>query len=83
MQELLIPGKTCLVFDRIGHQELTDADVTSCIGEVQDHLMKLQDPECNQLIGRAGYDRLKEVMWSEDNPHDVEVFSSFMRRVFP
>jgi len=83
MESLFEPGVNCLVFDRIGHQELTEEDVTECLREVKEHLKQLVDPVDNQRIGLAGYNRLREVMWSTDNPLDTEAFSNFMKRVFP
>lgn len=83
MEELLIPDKTCLVFDRIGHQELTKQDVVECTKEVQEHLRKLQNPEYNRKIGMAGYNKLLQVLWSPTRSADVESLNKFMRKVFP
>jgi hypothetical protein len=82
MQDLLEPGVTCLTFDRIGHQELTDQDVVECLNEVRSHLEALSDPAYNREIGMAGYERLKHVMWSKDSTHDVQTLNDFMGRWF-
>ena len=81
MQELLIPGETCLVFDRETHDGLNDADVADCLREVSGHLAALRDPALNRRIGEAGYERLKQVMWREDR--DGPTLVEFMQRNFP
>jgi len=80
MGELLIPGKTCLVFDRETHEGLTDQDVIDCTSEVQSHLQTLSDPKENGRIGLAGRERLKELMWNEKR--DGAGFRAFMERHF-
>lgn len=65
MQDLLIPGKTCLVFDRETHEGLSDRDVASCAQEVARHLQALADPAYNQRIGLAGRQQLSKIMWDE------------------
>lgn len=80
MGELLIPGETCLVFDRETHEGLTEEDVRTCTKEVGDHLEKLKDPAYNAQIGEAGRARLQKVMWSADKPQDVESLKQFMVR---
>lgn len=82
MQDLFIPGKTCLVFDRETHDGLTPDDVDSCTQEIAGHLKALVDPGYNQAIGRAGQARLKELMWSENKVEDVESLRVFMQRSF-
>lgn len=81
MQDLLIPGKTCLVFDRETHAGLTEQDVVDCTVEIKRHLTALRDPVYNRQIGQAGHDRLKEVMW--DKERDGPSFTEFMSRCFP
>lgn len=80
MHDLLIPGKTCLVFDRETHDPLSDADVADCTREVGEHLDRLRDPVENRRIGLAGHERLKDVMWREDR--DGESLRGFFRRNF-
>lgn len=82
MGELLIPGKTCLVFDRETHDPLTTLDVEQCTLEVKTHLENLRDPAFNRGLGEAGRERLKEVIWSMDRASDVESLRAFMRRNF-
>lgn len=82
MQDLLIPGKTCLVFDRETHDALDPADVISCTNEVRWHLEKLQDPAFNREIGEAGRKRLLEVMWNDKRESDVSSLRMFMERNF-
>jgi len=80
MEGLLVPGETCLVFDRETHEGLTPEDVTSCTAEVAGHLAKLKNQDYNRQIGLAGYNRLREVMWREDR--DADGLRKFMRRNF-
>ncbi len=65
MEDLLVPGVTCLTFDRETHEGLTDDDVMDCTKEVGEHLERLRDPGFNKQIGQAGRERLKDVMWNE------------------
>lgn len=83
MEDLLIPGQTCLVFDRETHDALSSQDVVECTKEVRIALDHLSVPENNQRIGEAGRARLKELMWSEYNPADVASLKAFIRRNFP
>jgi hypothetical protein len=82
LEELLVPGETCLVFDRETHEGLTDADVASCTAEVRDHLERLRDPAENARIGQAGRERLRATTWSEGRAEDVESLRAFMARHF-
>ncbi len=82
MHELLIPGETCLVFDRETHEGLTPEDVRDCTREVGEHLARLGDPTENRRIGLAGHARLKEVMWSEGRAQDVGSLRAFLQRHF-
>jgi hypothetical protein len=82
MGDLLVPGETCLTFDRETHDGLTDDDVAGCTAEVRDHLERLRDPVENARIGDAGRARLREVMWSADRAEDVESLRAFMGRHF-
>lgn len=77
MQELLIPGETCLVFDRETHEGLTAADVTNCTMEVSKHLQQLRDPQYNRYIGENGRRKLHELMWRDDGS-----FKTWMERHF-
>lgn len=81
MEDLLIPGETCLVFDRETHDALSDEDVVNCCAEVRQHLVTLQDPRFNRRIGEAGRKRLAEVQWSEER--DGAGFKAWMERMFP
>lgn len=80
MQELLVPGETCLVFDLEGHQGWEPRDVEECVREVKDRLNYLKDPTFNLRIGLAGYDRLKQLMWNEER--DGAKFVKWMRKNF-
>lgn len=82
MQQLLIPGETCLVFDRETHEGLTTKDVEDCTNEVRGHLESLRDPIHNKQMGEAGREKLKQVMWSVDKKDDVESLRTFMNRWF-
>lgn len=75
MQELLIPGKTCLVFDRETHDALSQQDILECREEVGEHLQRLHDPIYNRQIGDAGRDQLSRVMWdAEKDANSLEQF---------
>lgn len=82
MQDLLIPGETCLVFDRETHDGLTDQDVRECTAEVAGHLQRLRNVEENRRIGENGRKRLQEVTWNAGNAADVAGLKEFMRRHF-
>lgn len=82
MQELLIPGKTCLTFDRETHDGLTDKDVEECTVEIRCHLRDLSKPDYNRQIGDAGREQLMKVMWSASDPLCVDSLASFMGRNF-
>jgi hypothetical protein len=81
MESLLVPGETCLVFDRETHDALTADDVHSCTTEVAAHLDRLRDPAENRRVGEAGRSRLQSVMWNE--ARDGDSFRRFMGRCFP
>lgn len=82
MGKLLIPGKTCLVFDRETHDGLSEEDVIDCTREIADHLSALENPTYNRTIGEAGRERLREVVWSSNKSYDVESLREFFRRNF-
>jgi hypothetical protein len=83
MQDLLIPGETCLVFDRETHEGLSEEDVHQCTAEAKAALERLRDPTENRRIGLAGRERLKALMWSPDRPGDVSSLQTFLQRMFP
>lgn len=83
MEDMLIPGETCLTFDRETHDGLTDTDVESCLEEVGGHLQRLRDPVENRRIGDAGRAKLVELSWSPDRAADVESLRAFFKRNFP
>lgn len=68
MEELFVDDETCLTFGRASH-EFTPEDVPSHMMEINDALMRLKNPTENSRIGRAGHDRLKELMWHERRDH--------------
>jgi len=80
MEQLLIPGETCLAFDRIGHQGITDEDVVNCVKEVGDAIRFLSLPDYNKQIGQAGQAKLKSLLWPGDN--GVQSFREYMTRHF-
>lgn len=82
MQELFVPGMTCLVFDRETHDGLNEKDVEDCLREIGEGLEALRDPSYNQKIGQAGKERLRELMWSESKAEDVGSLRDFMERNF-
>ena len=78
MQELLIPDKTCLVFDRETHDPLTVEDVVQCEQEVRQHLTALAEPGYSKKLGDAGRAQLQAVMWNRER--DAASLASFMER---
>lgn len=82
MQELFVPGETCLVFDRETHDALSEQDVAECTREIREALERLRDPIENCRIGEAGNRRLLELMWNDKNPQHVESLRQFMERHF-
>ena len=80
MRDLLIPGETCLVFDRETHDGLSEADVRHCTEELKEHIQALKDQACNRRIGQAGRERLAEIMWRPDR--DLPSLHEFMTRNF-
>lgn len=80
MEDLLIPGKTCYVFDRPTHDPISPEEVQEVRRELDEILKTLAIPHMNQQIGEAGKRRLKELMWSKDNPDDVASFRDFLTR---
>lgn len=80
MDELFIPGETCLVFDQPTHAGLTEEDAAECEREIADALQRLSDPITNKKIGMAGRDRLLDLMWNET---DIPSLAEFMQRTFP
>lgn len=65
MYDLLIPGETCLVFDRETHDALDEQDVRECTQDISGNLKQLMDPTFNRQIGMAGRERLQELMWTD------------------
>ena len=80
MEELLIPGETCLVFDRETHDGLTAEDVVNCTNEVAQHIKTLSNIDENRRIGEAGCAKLKELMWSATK--DALALVDFFKRNF-
>lgn len=77
MQELLVPGETCLVFDRETHDALSEQDVQDCLAEIRDNLSILSNPNDNRRIGLAGMERLSDIMWnSTDGSDSLQKFMS-------
>ena len=80
MQELFIPGETCLVFDRETHDPLSTSDVTSCSLELKQNLATLTNPMENRRIGMNGRRKLLEIMWNEKR--DQKELQEFLSRHF-
>jgi hypothetical protein len=83
MQELFIPGETCLVFDRETHDPLSPDEVDACEGEIIAALDRLEDPKENSRIGMAGREKLMSLMWDPLCSDDVNSLRTFMERSFP
>lgn len=83
MEDLLIPEKNCLVFDRETHEGLSAQDVNECTKEVRNHLEYLElHPEFAREVGENGRSKLKELMWSPEKAEDVASLKDFMERNF-
>jgi|SRR6185369_13618841 len=82
MQELFVPGETCLAFDRETHDPLSPSDVENCLAEIKEALSRLRDPGYNRKIGLAGKDRLKGLMWNKTRKSDIDSLTAFMGRHF-
>lgn len=82
MQELLIPNETCLVFDKETHDPLDESSARFLAKEIKDNLKILSNPKENIAFGERAYFRLKDIMWSEENPKDKESLYTFMKRHF-
>lgn len=81
MEDLLLPGKTCLVFDRPTHDAMTEEDIRESLETITESLYLLRDPQFNREIGEAGRDRLESVLWSAEK--DGDSLRDFFRRNFP
>lgn len=79
MEELLIPGETCLTFDKVP-ESLADPEFFSrCTEEINAHLEYLSTPENNRRIGSNGRRKLLELMWSSDRLDHVDSLQNFFR----
>lgn len=82
--DLLRDGDTCLEYGvpasrRYGRG---DMDYPKCLEDIKVALERLRDPAENKRIGENGRKRLRELMWSADNPEHVASFRAFMARHF-
>lgn len=83
MQELLIPGETCLTFDQAEHHGgLSPEDVETCLAEIKAAIVRLSDPVENIRIGAAGRKRLQGIMWNTDNENDRKSLADFLGRMY-
>jgi hypothetical protein len=82
MEDLLVPGETCYVFDRPTHDGICPEEVAEVRVELGNHLKALSDPALNRRIGEAGKARLESLMWSKDKAEDVTSLVSFFSRNF-
>lgn len=82
MQELLVPGETCLAFDRETHDGFSAQDVVECTAAVREHLDQLAVRDYNRAVGLAGRRRLMDLMWSSERARDVDTLRDFMARNF-
>lgn len=81
MEELFIPGKTCLTFDKATHAPIEGMEVEECVKEIRGALQYLENHEDNWKIGLAGHERLKELLWSEEK--DGDSLRIWLGRHFP
>ncbi len=84
MQDLLIPGQTCLVFDRESHDSLDDdkAAIEQCLQEIVYNLGRLNNQHVANALTNSARERLKSIMWSSSRESDVSSFREFMRANF-
>lgn len=82
MEELLVPGETCYVFDRPTHDPICPEEVAEVRKELGDALKALSSPQENRRVGENGREKLKSLMWSKGNPEDVASLASFLSRNF-
>lgn len=81
---LLEDGVTCLEFGVPCSREWGrgPVEIDRCVADVRAALDRLKDPAENARIGQAGRRRLLDLMWSKDDPADVESFTAFCRENF-
>lgn len=80
MEDLLIPGETCYVFDRPTHDPICAEEVAEVRAELGAALKALSSSQENRRIGENGRRRLKDLMWSKDRPEDVASLKNFFAR---
>lgn len=83
MENLLIPGETCYVFDRPTHDPICPEEVAEVRLELGEALRLLSSPQENQRVGENGRKKLRELMWSKDKAEDVASLKDFFFRNFP
>ncbi len=82
MEDLLIPGETCYVFDRPTHDPICPEEVAEIRAELGAALKALSSPQENRRIGENGRKKLAELAWSKDRPEDVASLREFFARNF-
>ncbi len=80
MQELLIPGKTCLTFDHVQGRDMIGDEFDVAAEEIKGHLERLRDPKESRRIGEAGRNRLNVLQWCDRSEHDKESLRSFLKK---
>lgn len=83
MEDLLIPGETCLVFDVANHDPLSPEVVAECRREIGAGLKALSDHQENARVGENGRRKLRELMWSKDKAEDIGSLRKFFSANFP
>jgi len=83
MEDLLIPGETCYVFDRPTHDPICAEELAEIRVELRAALKALSSSQENRRVGENGRRKLRELMWSKDKAEDVESLKSFFARNFP
>lgn len=83
MEELLIPGETCYVFDRPTHDPICAEELAEIRADLGAALKALSSSQENRRVGENGRRQLKELMWSKDKPEDVESLRNFFACNFP
>lgn len=83
MEELLVPGETCYVFDRPTHDPISQEEVEECRKEIGYAMKSLSNSQENVRVGENGRRKLLSLMWSKDRLADVASLKSFFARNFP
>lgn len=83
MEELFIPGETCLAYDIATYDGFDEARNQKCAEEILEHLKLLNIPDENRRIAKNARKKLVELMWDANRQEDVASLCNFMERMYP